>query len=239
MKVKRHASPETRAKLSAARKGKPWSEKRRAAGVRYGRPCSEATIAKMSAAKLGKKMSAETRAKMSAAHRGKPQTPEAREAHSRALLGKKHSAAHRLHNSLARRGRKLPPETRAKMSESQVAATLRGHGYIRGYYTPQKPSNRNPQHYRSSLELRFMQLLDADPSVLAWTYESSRVALEGGGFTVPDFLVERADSCEVVETKGSFFARTFIGSRRHVAAKAWAEAMGATYRLVTEKEVKS
>lgn len=78
-------SPETRAKMSAAKKGKPNHHK--------GHPCSESTRAKMSAARIGNTnrrgshASDETRAKMSAARKGRPFSDEHKARISESLRG--------------------------------------------------------------------------------------------------------------------------------------------------------
>ena len=73
-------SPETRAKLSAAGRGRKHSPESRAkmAAAHRGVKRSPETIAKMSAANKGKKLSAEHRAKISAAGRGRACSPETR-----------------------------------------------------------------------------------------------------------------------------------------------------------------
>jgi very-short-patch-repair endonuclease len=67
---RRVITPETRAKMSAAKKGKPSSSK--------GKPKSPETRAKISASLTGRRQSDETRAKKSAAHLGMKHTPETR-----------------------------------------------------------------------------------------------------------------------------------------------------------------
>jgi group I intron endonuclease len=77
-------SPETKAKISAANKGKkgsPHSEEAKAkiSEARKGKklgPHSPEHIAKISAASKGKKLSTETKARMSEARKGKPKSPE-------------------------------------------------------------------------------------------------------------------------------------------------------------------
>ena len=69
-------SPETRAKLAAAHKGRTYSPEARArmSAARKGRPghpCSPETRARMSAAQKGHDVSPETRAKISAARTGR------------------------------------------------------------------------------------------------------------------------------------------------------------------------
>lgn len=107
----RVVSEDARARMSAAKKGKPSPLK--------GVPRSAETVAKMRAAMAGRKLTpahraklcgrtvkhtAEARAKMSAASRGKPKSEAARQAMSEAA-----------------KGRRASPETRRKMSESQQA----------------------------------------------------------------------------------------------------------------------
>lgn len=96
-------SPETRAKLAAANRGKPFTPERCAAisagkiGKKTG-PASEQRRARIAAALTGKRLSAEHRAAISRAHRGKTLTLSHRE---------KVAAAHR--------GTKRSPEARAAM----------------------------------------------------------------------------------------------------------------------------
>lgn len=76
--ARRHQSPETRAKIGAAFRGKPLSLAHRnkvSAGL-MGHKKSAATLEKLAQAQRGKKLSPETRAKQSAARLGKKHTPE-------------------------------------------------------------------------------------------------------------------------------------------------------------------
>jgi len=88
-------SAEARAKISAARKGKPLSEEHRAAisagGLGTKRaPRSEEWRRKLSIAQTGKKLSEAQKAKIGAAHIGKKKP-----AQSAALMGRKLSESHR------------------------------------------------------------------------------------------------------------------------------------------------
>ena len=87
-------SDESRAKMSAAKKGKP------------GKPHNEEHRAKISAANKGKTHNEETRAKMSASRKGRTFTEEHRAKMSASNKGKTHS-----------------PETRAKMSAANKGIT--------------------------------------------------------------------------------------------------------------------
>ena len=91
-------SPETRAKLSKASKGKN--------NFNYGKPRSPEHRAKLSKANKGRPLSPEHRAKLSKAHKGKPLSPE-----------------HRAKISKSNKGRSLSPETRAKISKTLMGKT--------------------------------------------------------------------------------------------------------------------
>lgn len=106
-------SLETRAKISAALKGKPRSDEhcRRISSSKKGKPlpsgrkCSNATRAKIGAANRGKRHTAEARAKMSASHRGRKHTPETRVKIGVAQKGRVLSDEHKAKISAARRQR--------------------------------------------------------------------------------------------------------------------------------------
>ena len=106
-------SPEHLAALVAGRKGKPLTDAHKAAirAKAIGRTCSEEAKAKLRAANLGKKLTADTRAKISAGNTGKPcgpqgpLSPEHKAAISGALIGITRSAETRAKMSAARRAR--------------------------------------------------------------------------------------------------------------------------------------
>ena len=93
-------SPEARARLSVARKGRPGSRK-------------------------GWHMSEEHKARISATHKGVPKSEEQRRKLSLAKKGKPFSEEHKAHMADAQRGKSHSPETRAKMSASQKAAWIK------------------------------------------------------------------------------------------------------------------
>lgn len=93
----RKPSAETRAKISAAGRGRVYSAETRA--KMRERVCSAETRAKLSIANRGKKLSVETRARISLVQ-----------------IGKKLSAEHRAKLSAVRRGKKKSDEHRAKLS---------------------------------------------------------------------------------------------------------------------------
>lgn len=113
------ATPETRAKLSAAHLGKkhtPEQTEKIREALR-GRIFTPEWCAKISEANMGRVAAPETLARLSAAHVGKRHSPEAC-----AKIGKAHkdrvfSEAHRAKLSAAGTGRRHSPETRAKLAQ--------------------------------------------------------------------------------------------------------------------------
>jgi hypothetical protein len=112
--------PETRAKMSAAGKGRTFSPEHRAklSAALKGRTLSPEARAKLSAAGKGRKVSPETRAKLSAAGKGRTLSPEARAKMSAAQKGRTHSPEHRAKNSAAKKGRRFIPGELADQFEA-------------------------------------------------------------------------------------------------------------------------
>ena len=94
-------SPETKAKMSEAKKGKKHPN--------YGKELSPETKAKISEANKGRKHTPEAKAKMSESQKGKNLSPETKAKISEANKGSKNPNY----------GKKLSPETKAKLSEAQ------------------------------------------------------------------------------------------------------------------------
>jgi hypothetical protein len=116
-------SPETIAKRSASMTGKGYGG--RPAGFKH----SEATLAKMRAARIGRALSAETREKVRLANLGKKHSAETRAKMSAAHMGNtygtggkglKRSEETRARMSAAQTGRRHTDETRAKMRASAL-----------------------------------------------------------------------------------------------------------------------
>lgn len=94
-------APKTRAKISAANKGRPKSAE---------------TRAKLSVSKRGQTMSPEARTKMSIARKGKPKSAQHRANISAANMGHGFSPETRAKMSAARKLRVTRPETRARLA---------------------------------------------------------------------------------------------------------------------------
>ena len=119
-------SPEHKAKISAAHKGKTLSEehRRKLSESHKGRKMSLEARAKASASlkgraawNKGKSMGEATRAK----HRGKVMSPETRAKISAKLRGRTHTAEHTAKVAETQRGKTITPEQRER-----IAASLRG-----------------------------------------------------------------------------------------------------------------
>lgn len=129
-------SKETKAKVSAANRGRKYSDavKARMSAAQMGHKVTDGTKAKIASAAIGRKASAETRAKLSAVRRGRKYTAEARANMSRAQretqnlpevkakvraakLGWKYSVEVRARNSAAQREVMARPGAREHLSE--------------------------------------------------------------------------------------------------------------------------
>lgn len=130
----RKASPETRARQSAARTGLKASPEARAnmSKAQKGRVVSPEARAKMSAARTGKKLSPEalaarpvpkftdeTRRKMSEAGRGRPKSEEHKAKIGAANRGRTPSPETKAKISAGNKGKKRSPEVREKLSAAR------------------------------------------------------------------------------------------------------------------------
>lgn len=137
---RRVVSPETRAKISAACKGKKFSDETRAkiSAAKMGKKHSPEARAAMSLAQTGRKHSEETlqkfrtriqtdetKAKISAAHTGLPKSPGHRENLRLAHLGKTLSDETKEKLRVALTGRTVSEATRAKMREARARQRAR------------------------------------------------------------------------------------------------------------------
>ncbi len=108
--IGKHHSPETRARMSVARKGQKRSPEHvvKTAGANTGKKRSPEACARIGAAKKGVKHSAETRYKMSIAQQTRPAA----------------SLETRTKISASKQGLQLPPETRAKIAAAHKGKPL-------------------------------------------------------------------------------------------------------------------
>jgi NUMOD3 motif len=173
-------SPEHRAKLAAANRGKKHSLETRAQMSRshMGRCNSDSHNAAISTARKGIVFSDETKAKMSAAKRGQPGRHLSSEEVSRFVTwrtGRPHDAATRAKMSAKRMGVPCPLKHRLQYRETW---------------------------FRSTYEIRVAMVFDA--LGIAWQYEPERLNL-GEETYLPDFYLPEFGM--YVEVKGWFDQR--------------------------------
>jgi hypothetical protein len=135
--------------------------------------------------------------------------------------------------------------------------------YKQGYfdkYNPQKYVGPRPIIYRSSLELRFMQNLELNSDVVAWSSESivipyilkekqgNKIIESRKNYNI-DFTVDMKDGKKyVVEVKPSSFVPlneaqihrsgvVYKNASKFKAAIAWCKVNGYEFKIVTEKHL--
>jgi len=134
------ATPEARARMSAAARGRPKTAahvrnnaeaqkgkklspetKRKISESLKGRKPSPETVEKIRKANLGKKRTPEQKRRLSEGQKGKVLTPEHRQKISESLRGRKHSEEARRKMSVSQRGRTHSEETKAKIASARRA----------------------------------------------------------------------------------------------------------------------
>ncbi|MBA7564073.1 hypothetical protein ES708_05735 [subsurface metagenome] len=123
---------------------------------------------------------------------------------SLALKGMKHPGV-----SLANRNRRGIPhveEHKQKISESNAQAIIEGRHEPNSHYKHERITTLKGGTIwcRSSWEVEYARMLDADPEVIRFDYEKIKVPYVFEGiihYTVVDFLVERFTGLSLVEVK--------------------------------------
>ena len=133
--------------------------------------------------------------------------------------------------------------------------------YAKGTYVPVNPEKyvgTRPPIYRSSWESTFMRFCDNHPSVVSWASECVRIPYKNP-FTgkivnyIPDFLVtyeingvRKAELIEIkpeaqavmeVARSQSEKAAVVLNMCKWQAARIWCSRMGATFRVLTERDL--
>ncbi len=139
-------TPETRAKISAAKKNPSAETRAKMSAVHKGKPLSDEHRAKIGASGKGRKNSPETKAKMSAVHKGVPKSPEHKAKLAAANTGKKASAETKAKMSAKHKGKRHTQEARAKITAAKT-------GKPRSKETVRKMSigRRGESHYKNLL----------------------------------------------------------------------------------------
>lgn len=134
--------------------------------------------------------------------------------------------------------------------------------YVQGSYTPQNPEKyvgKLPIIFRSSWELKVMQMFDNNPNITSWASESLKIPYTNpftGKYTVyvPDFVVtyvdakgsQKAEIIEVKPAKETFLeqaksqrakAAVALNTFKWAAAQAFAKSHGMTFRVMNENNI--
>ena len=139
-------TPETRAKISAAKKNPSAETRAKMSAVHKGKPLSDEHRAKIGATQKGKKLSEETKAKIGAKKKGVPKSPEHKAKLAAANTGKKASAETKAKMSAKHKGKRHTQEARAKIAAAKT-------GKPRSKETVRKMSigRRGESHYKNLL----------------------------------------------------------------------------------------
>lgn len=134
--------------------------------------------------------------------------------------------------------------------------------YVQGFYTPKNPEKykggKQPI-FRSSWELKVMQMFDNNPNISSWASESLKIPYQNpftGKYTVyvPDFVVtyvdakgnQKAEIIEVKPAKETFLeeaksqrakAAFALNTYKWAAAQAFAKHHGMTFRVMNEANI--
>ncbi len=115
--------------------------------------------------------------------------------------------------------------------------------YHTGMYTSIKTGQEC--NYRSSWELKYLMWLDANDSVKTFAYESIKIPyvsnLKTGKIRhyIPDIFVEFVDGSKMlIEVKPSKRLTQLAVKKKIDAGILWSQAHGATFKVITELELK-
>lgn len=134
--------------------------------------------------------------------------------------------------------------------------------YVQGQYKPVNPDKyvgKYPIVFRSSWELKVMQMFDSNPNITSWASESLKIPYTNpftGKYTVyvPDFVVtyvdakgsQKAEIIEVKPAKETFLeqaksqrakAAVALNTFKWAAAQAFAKSHGMTFRVMNEGNI--
>ena len=112
--------------------------------------------------------------------------------------------------------------------------------YVQGDY--ESPKCSNIIHYRSSYELRYLRILDADTNVISFEYESLYLPYEYEGKShvyIVDFIINYSDNTSKLKEVKPYHKLTedLVVLKAEVGRK-YAETLGIEYEFVTEKDIK-
>lgn len=118
----------------------------------------------------------------------------------------------------------------------------RRRGYHRGTYNS---SIAGECKFRSSWEEKYMHYLDANPEVSSWSYEKLIIEYVSNKRTgkirkyYPDFFVElKTGEKLVIEIKQKRKLDNVVVKKKSAAAEQWCMMHGASYKIITELDLK-
>jgi hypothetical protein len=226
--IGRKASLETRQKQSASHKNPSPEIRAKLSNAGKGRQITEATRAKLCKAqqnRINKPATATTKQKMSLARKGVPKSEETKQ---------------RMRLARAKQSPEAKRARREGTSKSNMLRQLsRSDFNVKGYYIAQKSIPSRVPFRSVHLELQIMKSLDSDPTVEAWnsplvvSYSSDDGAKM---WALPDFYVVYTNGQKkVIEGKGSHLLSKYIEGPKFQAVKAWCLQNGASFDIVVLK----
>jgi hypothetical protein len=125
------------------------------------------------------------------------------------------------------------------ISDKIVNGNWKHIGFKGEHYTGVKNGGK-VAYLRSSYELVYAKILDADTDVVSWEHEPFRIpyVYEGSVHNyVPDFLVAYTHGTFLVEVKPDCLTETVQNAAKRRAAESWCEANGIGYLSITEQHL--
>ena len=101
--------------------------------------------------------------------------------------------------------------------------------------------------YRSSWELRAIEILETDPTVKSFKFEPTRIPfvyqakndmIQRKRHYVPDFLIRYSDDRQImVEVKPKCYVDTAVNRAKALAAREYCKEIGASFQFWTQTEL--
>lgn len=164
---------------------------------------------------------------------GTETSQQARENMRQGALGKVITLEHAQNISKAQIERYKDPEARRKVSRGMAKMIAEGRRNNNQYKTGYHSGRLGRFYYRSSYELRFLQLIDTDLNVVQLQYEEVVIPYGSYQHYVPDYLVTLVDGRRfMVEIKPESLLS--YCEEKFEAAKSWCSRNGYTFLVLTE-----
>jgi len=164
---------------------------------------------------------------------GTETSQEARDNMRQSALGKIITLEHAQNISKAQIERYKDPEARRKVSLGMARMVADGRRNYNQYKTGYHSGRLGRFYYRSSYELRFLELIDTDLSVVQLQYEEVVIPYGSYQHYVPDYLVTLANGQKfMVEIKPERLLS--YCEEKHEAARAWCSRNSMVFLVLAE-----